>query len=60
VSLIFVEVPRDLPISHLLALILSIPKGNARVNNYVVSTFRFVDKYLVRDGCILFFYDNDF
>ncbi len=43
----------------MLDLVSTIPKWNARVDNYVVSIFGFVDKYLARDGSILFFYDDD-
>jgi hypothetical protein len=30
------------------------------VDNYVVSNFDFADKYFVRDGYVLLFYDDDF
>lgn len=33
---------------------------SVRINNYVVSIFKFVDKHLVRDGSILLFYNDDF
>ncbi len=45
---------------HLLDLLSNIPKWNAKVDNYVASIFRFANKYLARDGCILFFYYDDF
>ncbi len=56
---IIAEVPGNLPIPHVLDLVLTIPKWNAKVDNYVVSIFGFVDKYLARDGFVLFFYDDD-
>lgn len=59
-ELIIVEIPRNLLISHLVDPISNIPKWKARVDNYVASIFEFVDKYLARDGCILFFYDDNF
>jgi hypothetical protein len=49
-----------LPILHLLDVVFNIPKWNAKVDNYVASIFGFVDKYLTRDGCIFFFYNDDF
>jgi hypothetical protein len=58
--LIIVEVPGNLPILHLFDVVSNIPKWNAKVDNYVASIFGFVDKYVVRDGCILLFYDDDF
>jgi len=60
VDLIFVEVLGNFPIPHLLDLVCSIPKWNARVDNYVTSIFGFVDNYLTRDGCILFLYNDNF
>jgi len=59
-DLILVEVLRNLLVAHLLDLVLNIPKWNARVENYVASIFGFVNLYLTRDGCILFFYNDDF
>lgn len=47
-------------VPHLLDPISNIPKWNARVNNYVTSIFKFADKYLVRDGCVFSFYNDDF
>jgi hypothetical protein len=49
-----IEVLGNLPISHLLDPLYSIPKWNARVENYVVSIFWFADLYLARDGCLVF------
>jgi hypothetical protein len=56
----FAKVLGNLPILHLLDAISSIPKWNARVDNYVASIFIFVNKCLLRDGCVLFFNDDDF
>jgi hypothetical protein len=47
-------------VPHLLDHVSSIPKWNAKVDNYVASISKFVDKYLARDDCVLFFYDDDF
>jgi hypothetical protein len=58
-DLVIAQVLGNLPIPHVLDLVLPIPKWNARVDNYVVSIFGFVDKCIARDGCILFFYDDD-
>jgi len=58
--LIIVEAPRNLHVPHLLDLVSSIPKWNARVDNSVISIFEFVDKYFARDGSMLFFYNDDF
>jgi hypothetical protein len=55
VDLIIVEVPRNLPILHVLDNVSTIPKWNAKVDNYVASIFGFANKYLVRDGCAFFF-----
>jgi hypothetical protein len=38
----------------------NIPKWNARMDNYVVSIFNFVDRYFARDGFVFLFYDDDF
>ncbi len=43
----------------MLDLVSTIPKWNVRVDNYVISIFGFVDKYLAWDSCVLFFYDDD-
>jgi hypothetical protein len=59
-DLIIAEVPRNLPVPHVLDLVSSIPNWNVRVDNYVVSIFGFADKYLVRMDSSFFFYDNDF
>jgi hypothetical protein len=58
VDFIIVKVLGNLPIPHVLDLVSTIPKWNARVDIYVVSIFGFVDKYFARDGSVLFF-DND-
>jgi hypothetical protein len=60
VDLIIVEVPRNLPISHMFNLVSTIPKQSAKVDNYVVSSFGFTNKCLARDGSTLFFYDDKF
>ncbi len=59
-DLILAKVPGNFPVPYLLEIISSIPKWNARIENYVASIFRFADKYLMRDGCILFFDNDDF
>ncbi len=59
-DLIIVEVPRNFPIPHVLDNVLIIPKWNAKVDNYVTSIFGFANKYLVRDGCVFFFYNDNF
>jgi hypothetical protein len=55
-----VEVPKNFHVPHLLDVVSSIPKWNAKVDNYVASIFGFADKYLGKDGCVFFFYDDDF
>jgi hypothetical protein len=59
-DLIIVEVLGNLPIMLVLDHVSNIPKWNVRVENYVVSIFGFVDKYLARIGSTLLFYDHDF
>jgi hypothetical protein len=59
-NFIIVEIPINLFVLHVLDPISNIPKWNARVDNYVVSIFGFVNKYLARDGFVLLFYDDDF
>jgi hypothetical protein len=60
-DVIIVENLGNLHVPHVLDHVSSIPKWNAKVDNYVVSIFNFVDKYLARDGSVLiFFYDDDF
>ncbi len=59
-NLISVEVPRNLHVLHVLDPISNIPMWNVRMDNYIVSIFGFVDKYLARDGFVLLFYDVDF
>ncbi len=54
-DVIIVENPGNFLVPHVLDLVLSIPTWNAKVDNYVVSIFDFVDKYLTRDGSILLF-----
>ncbi len=44
----------------MLDLVSIIPKWNARIDNYVISIFSFVEKYLTRDGSIFFYYDDHF
>lgn len=59
-DLIIVEVPQNLHVMHVLDPISSIPKWNVNVDNYIVSIFIFVDKYIAKDGSIFFFYDDNF
>jgi hypothetical protein len=59
-NLIFIEVLGNLHLPHLLDPLYIIPKWNARIDNYVVSIFGIANLYLAKDGCILFFYDDDF
>ncbi len=59
-DLIFVEVLRNFLVLHMLEHISSIPKWNAKVDNYVTSIFGFADNYLTRDGCVLFVYNDNF
>lgn len=37
-----------------------VPQWNTRTNNYVVSIFGFVDKYLYPNGCMFLFHDDNF
>jgi hypothetical protein len=59
-ELVIVEVPKNMFILHLLDLVFNIPKWNAKVDNYVASIFKFVNKYLTGDGRVLFFYNDNF
>jgi hypothetical protein len=59
-NFIIAKVVGNLPIPHVLDHVSNIPKWNARVENYVISMFDFVNKYLVRNESILLFYDDDF
>jgi hypothetical protein len=58
-DLIIAKIPRNLPIPHVLDIASTIPKWNAKVDNYVASIFGFADKYLVRDGYVLFFHNDN-
>ncbi len=60
VDLILVDVLGNLHVPHLLDLVSNIPKWNARVENYVASIFGFANLYLTRNGCVFFFYNDDF
>ncbi len=51
---------RKFHVPHVLDPVSSISNWNAKVDNYVVSIFDFVDKYLAMDGSVLLFYDDDF
>jgi hypothetical protein len=60
VHLIFAEILGNFPILHLLDFVSSIPKWNAKMDNYVTSIFGFADNYLTKDGCIFFLYNDNF
>jgi hypothetical protein len=55
-DVIIVENLGNLNVPHVLDHVSSIPKWNAKVDNYVVSIFNFVDKYLARDESVLIFF----
>jgi hypothetical protein len=59
-NLIIAKVPRNLHVVHVLNPVSSIPKWNARVDNYIASIFRFAGKYIARDESIFFFYNDNF
>jgi len=60
VNLIIAKVPRNLHVVHVLNPVSSIPKWNARVDNYIASIFGFANKYIAKDESIFFFYNDNF
>jgi hypothetical protein len=59
VSLVLVDVLRDLLVPFVLASSAKIHVWNKLVENYVVSIFNFTNKFLTSNGAVLLFHPND-
>ncbi len=57
--LLIFEVSSNLPIPLVSTLPIVVPFWNSYIDNYVYGIFGFANKYLVNDGAILIFYDDD-
>ncbi len=59
VHLVFVNIPRNLLVPLVFTIPSKIPIWNKQVDDYIISIFNFVEKFLTTNGVVLLFHLND-